>query len=146
MEATNPLLPKQLWLESFDAVLRLNHSGELYANPRAAATLDGTAQSKTEWLLFDQRTIYEFALLWVPKGTDGAVKIRRPKTGNTFIFSALPLLLLRPALRVAAGRIRIIPYRIDKTETGALFVLDVSKEDNIPSSRRTGGGAPKKQP
>jgi hypothetical protein len=33
MEVTKPLIPQQLWLESFDAVLRLSHNGGLYANP-----------------------------------------------------------------------------------------------------------------
>jgi hypothetical protein len=144
MEANNPLIPQQLWLDSFDPVLRLNTGGDLYANPRAAAALYGTAQSKTDWLLFDQIALNEFALLWVPKDTPGATKVRRPKSGNTFTFSARPLLLLRPILRVAVGRIRIIPYRIDQTEQGARFVIDVSKEDNIPSNRSS-GHAPRKQ-
>jgi hypothetical protein len=146
MEVTKPLIPQQLWLESFDAVLRLNHSGELYANPRAALNLDGTAQFKTEWLLFDQIGQDDCALRWVPKGTAGQVKVRRPSQGNTLQFSAYPLLLERPVLRVAPGRIRIIPYRIDQTETGPLFVLDLSKEENIPSSRRPGGRSPKTKP
>lgn len=135
MEANNPLNPHELYLNTFDPVLRLSHSGELYANPRAAVALEGTAQSKTDWLLFDQLSINEFALLWVPK-RDDAVKIRRHKSGSTFVLSARPLLLLRPDLRVEAGRIRVIPYRVDQTEAGARFVVDLKGEDNIPSSRR----------
>jgi hypothetical protein len=143
MQVIKPLIPQQLWLESFDAVLRLANNGQLYANPRAAADLDGTAQFKTEWLLFDQIGENRFALHWVPRGTAGHVKVLRPSEGNTLQFSALPLLLERPVLRVAPGRIRIIPYRIDQTENGPLFVLDVSREENVPSSRRPGGGSPK---
>lgn len=55
---------------------------------------------------------------------------------NTLSFSARPLLLLKPFLKVPPGRIRLIPYRVDQTEHGALFVLNIAQDENVPSSRR----------
>jgi hypothetical protein len=136
LKLTKPLIPEQLRLDSFDAELRLSHNGELYANPGATAHLDSTAQSHTDSLLFDQLSDTEVALHWVARGTNGSSRVRRPKKGNTALFSGTPLLLLFPKLRVPAGRIRRIPYRIDAKREGPLFVLDLTNEESIPSSRR----------
>lgn len=138
MKVTKPLIPEQLRLESYDPQLHLNHSGELYANPVATAALDATGLSPTDLLLFDQIAETEVALHWVPRGTKGARKVRRPKSGNTASFSASPILLLFPRLRVPAGRIRLIPFRIDQTEEGAMFVMEINKEESITSSRHPG--------
>lgn len=138
MKVIRPLIPEQLRLDSYGPKLHLNHSGELYANPAATAALDSSGLSPTDWLLFDQIAETEVALHWVPRGTTGARKVRRPKSGNTATFSASPLLLLFPRLRVPAGRIRVIPFRIDQTEEGRLFVMEVDKEENVPSSRQPG--------
>lgn len=136
MKLVNPVIPEQIRLEAYPRSLRLNHNGELYCNPAVTISLDATGKYVTDWLLFDELNTSEFALHWVPK-REGAVKTRRSKSGTTLLFSATPLLLKRPDLRVEAGRIRLIPFRIDKTDEGDLFVLDLTKEENIPSSRRT---------
>lgn len=135
MKIVNPVIPDQIRLEAFPLSLRLNHGGELYANPAVTISLDATGKIITNFLLFDEHNLNEFALHWVPKRA-GAVKTRRSKSGSTLTFSATPLLLRRPDLRVEAGRIRLLPFRIDQTDEGALFVLDLTKEENIPSSRR----------
>lgn len=134
MKLVRPLIPEQLRIDSYGPELHLNHSGDLYANPCVTAALDSTGFSPTEWLLFDQIADTEVALHWVPRGTTGASRVRRPKNGRTATFSGSPLLLLFPRLRVPARRIRLIPFRVDQTEEGLLFVMEVSKEESIPSS------------
>lgn len=138
MKLTRPLIPDHLRRAAHPAELRLNHGGELYANPRATADLDAAGHSHNDAaILFDELTATTVALHWVPRGTTGSSRVRRPKPGNTAIFSASPLLLLHPRLRVQQGRIRCIPYHIDLTEDGPLFVLDINDDQNVPSGHKS---------
>jgi hypothetical protein len=128
MKTVRPLVPEEIRLLKFPSTMRLNAQRELYANSRAMAALESTAQSRTAThLLYDQRSETEIAIHWVEKGTEGALPLKRRHRAGRFSFS--PVLVLYPFLKVQKGRIRQIAYRIDETPEGALFVLDLTQTE-----------------
>jgi hypothetical protein len=130
-----PLVAQQIWQERVDRALRLNTYNQLYANPVVMAALDATCTRRTaKHLLYDQLSETEVALHWVEKGTEGALSVKRQ--GNSGLFSFGIVLALYPALHVPRGRIRRIPYRVDETPEGALFVLELDRTEVVLSKRR----------
>lgn len=136
MTIRNPVIPEQIRMESYPRCLCLNSRGEFYANPRALFDLESCIARPTDYLVYDQIDAMTFALHFVPKKGDGTVHVRRPKSKTTALFGAGPVLLLLPAMRVAEGRIREVPYTLQPSEGDCpLFVLDFRREENRPARK-----------
>jgi hypothetical protein len=141
VKPTRPLVAQQIRQERVDRALRLNAQSQLYANPVVMAALDATCTRRTaKHLLYDQLSETEVALHWVEKGTEGALAVKRQ--GNCGLFAFGTVLALYPALHVPRGRIRRIPYRVDETPEGALFVLALDRTEVVLSRRRQADAEP----
>lgn len=126
MKPRHPLVPAQMRLERYRKCLVLNSRGELYANPGALLDLESTTARPTDWLLFDEYEPNVIALHWQKTQVEGAVHVRRPKSRNTALFGAGPILILSPALKPqASGYVRELPYRMEPHGTYPLFLLDI---------------------
>lgn len=137
MEARNIIVPELVRLRGYPKCLALNSRREFYANPRALIDLESSVARPWNWLVYEQLDDVRFALHFVPKKIDGAVHVRRPKSGTTAIFGAGPLLALYEVLKVAAGRIREVPYTLEPQEGGnARFVITITAEENRPAAKR----------
>jgi hypothetical protein len=129
-----PIVVQQLRIELRPQVIRLNARHQAYANPHAMTALDATCTSRTTThLLFDQWSETEIAIHWVEKETPGAVPIKRQQ--QTGLFSFGPVVTLYPGLKVQRGRLRQIPFRLDESDEGSVFVLDLTNTEVILSSR-----------
>jgi hypothetical protein len=137
MQINRLLVADQIRFQGYEEAMHLTARNQLYANPAAMAALESTCpRVAAKCLAFDQRAETEIAIHWVEKGTLGSHPISRRENERTGLFSFGPVLALYPALKVSRGWVRRIPYRIDPTPEGKLFVLDLAQSDVIPSQRR----------
>jgi hypothetical protein len=134
MKPRHPLVPELLRLEGYERCLVLNSRGEFYANPRALIDMESSIARPTDWLLFDKYEENVIALYWLKTKTDGAIHVRRSKSGTTALFGAGPLLSYRPVYKVEGpGHVRRVPYRLEPHGPYPLFLLDLLAEDLRPS-------------
>lgn len=134
MEPINPVIADALRFDRYDPALRVSARGQAYANPVVWAALESIA-TPTGYLVYDQRSETEFALIWVKRGTRGAVKVTHREGERTATFSFGPMLALIPALRVQSGFIRLIPFRLQPVDRGVLLLLRILEEQVVPSTR-----------
>lgn len=132
MQPLDPYIAEAIRLELFDPALRLMPNGQVYGNPLVMATLDATA-TPTGHLVFDRREGTLTALIWMKKGSPGAVPVRRRSAeGRTGQWSFGPILARHPALKVDPGWVRRFPFRVED----GLFLIDVAVNEVVPSQRR----------
>jgi hypothetical protein len=131
------LVTDQIRFEGYEEALHLTARNQLYANPAAMAALESTCpRLAAKCVAYDERSETEIAIHWVEKGTLGSHPVSRRENERTGLFTFGPVLALHPALKVARGWVRRIPYRIEPTPEGNLFILDLAQSDVIPSQRR----------
>lgn len=137
MEIPNIVVPQLVRLQQYPQCLALNSRREFYANPRALLDLESTVPRPWDWLVYEELDDWRFALHFIPKKIDGAVHVRRPKSGTTALFGAGPLLALSEWLIVARGRIREVPYTLEPREGGyPRFVITITTDENRPAKKR----------
>lgn len=135
MEPINPVNADAIRFDRYEPALRISARGQAYANPLVWGALESIA-TPTGRLVYDQRSATEFALIWVKRGTRGSVAVSKKDGEQTATFSFGPMLALVPALRVQRGFIRLMPFRLEPVEGGTLFLIDITVELVVPSSRR----------
>jgi hypothetical protein len=132
VEPMEPFIAEAIRLELFDPALRLMPNGQVYGNPLVMAALDST-ETPTGHLVYDRRGGTLVALLWVKRGSPGAVPVRRrPPEERTGVWRFGPILARYPALKVDRGWVRRFPFRVED----GLFLIDLAENEVVPSKRK----------
>jgi hypothetical protein len=129
------VVAKEVREEAKERVTTQNAKDQLRWNSVSFEPFENCAKPRYKYVAYQELSHDRWAVDQVPKGTPGAVKLRRAKNENTATASFGPVLALRPELKVAPGRLRLIPWEIDP-ETNR-FILRLDLEENIPSPKRT---------
>jgi hypothetical protein len=131
-------LTKQLLKEQFQMVVSLSSRNRAHLNPVVWEEFKRIAQSPLEhvtlFLLDEAET--KLGIFWAEEDEADALPITPSESEGTANISFSLLVAARPALKAPAGRVRLLPAKIDKHKGTPCLILDLMSTDVVPVRHR----------